>query len=210
MTWDAPLEVIDCEQGTAQWLAHRAGVVTASEFGTVMAKGKGGTESKTRRTYMLKLIGEILTGEAQESYTNKNMERGHAMEAEARDFYALMTDSNPVQVGFLKRGRVGYSPDSLIGDRGAHEIKTKFPHLHLEALLSKELPSEHKPQCQGGLAVSDRDWLDFQSYWPRLPPFIVRVYRDEPYIKQLKSAVDQFLNEMDELIHKITNQREAG
>lgn len=209
MTWNAPLEVIECEQGSAEWLAHRAGVVTASEFATVMAKGKGGSESKTRRTYMLKLIGEILTGEPAESYSNKHMERGKEMEAEARDFYALMTDANPVQVGFLKRGRIGCSPDSLIGDKGAHEIKTKLPHLHLEALLSKELPAEHRPQCQGVLAVSDREWIDFQSYWPRLQPFIVRVYRDEEYIKQIKSAVDQFLSEMDELMHKITNSEAA-
>lgn len=210
MTWDAPLEVIDCEQGSPQWFAHRAGIVTASEFGTVMAKGKGRAESKTRKTYMLKLIGEVMTGQPSEPFTNKHMERGKEMEAEARDFYALMTDTAPVQVGFLKRGHVGYSPDGLIGDNGLHEIKTKLPHLHLEALLAKDLPAEHKPQCQGGLAVSDREWLDFQSYWPRLPPFIVRVYRDEPYIKQLKSAVDKFLEEMDELMHKITNQREAG
>ncbi len=209
MTWDAPLEVIDCEQGSPEWLAHRAKLVTASEFGTVMAKGKGGAESKTRRTYMLKLIGEILTGQPSESYTNKHMERGKEMEAEARDFYALMTDTNPVQVGLLKRGRVAYSPDSLINPKGLHEIKTKLPHLHLEALLAKELPAEHKPQCQGGLAVSDREWLDFQSYWPGLPPFIVRVYRDEEYIKQIKSAVDQFLSEMDELMHKITNSEAA-
>jgi hypothetical protein len=209
MTWNAPLEIIECEQGSAEWLAHRAGVVTASEFATVMAKGKGGAESKTRRTYMLKLIGEILTGQAQESYTNAHMERGKAMEAEARDFYALMTDANPIQVGFLKRGRIGCSPDSLIENDGMHEIKTKLPHLHLEALLANVLPAEHKAQCQGALWVAERDWVDFQSYWPRLPPFIKRVCRDEEYIKQLKLSVDQFLKEMDELMHKITNSEAA-
>lgn len=200
------LEIFDCEQSSPEWLKVRAGCVTASEFSTVMAKGKNGADSKTRRTYMLKLIGEIMTGEACESYTNKHMERGKEMEAEARDYYAFMTDLEPVRVGFLKNGRIGCSPDSLIGNDGMHEIKTKLPHLHLEALLAGELPPEHKAQCQGGLWVAEREWVDFQSYWPKLPPFIKRVYRDEKYIAELSKAVSDFIAEMDELMAKITNR----
>ena len=198
------LEIIDCEQGSPEWFKVRAGCVTASEFSTVMAKGKNGTDSKTRRTYMLKLIGEIMTGEPCESYTNKHMERGKEMEAEARDYYAFMTDLEPVRVGFLKNGRIGCSPDSLIGDDGMHEIKTRLPHLHLEALLAGELPPEHKAQCQGGLWIAEREWIDFQSYWPKLPPFIKRVYRDEKYIADMSKAVNDFIAELDELMAKIT------
>ena len=200
------LEIIECEQGSEPWFQARLGIVTASEFATVMAKGRNGGESKTRRTYMLKLIGETLTGEPCESYTNKHMERGKEMESEARDYYDLMTDLETVRVGFLKRGRIGCSPDSLIGDDGMHEIKTKLPHLHLEALLAGELPSEHKAQCQGGLWVSEREWVDFQSYWPKLPPFIKRVYRDEDYIKSMAKAVNEFIEEMDELMQRLTRR----
>lgn len=200
------LEIIDCIQGSDEWFKVRAGCVTASEFATVMAKGKNGADSKTRRTYMLKLIGEIMTGEPCESYTNKHMERGKEMEAEARDYYAFMTDLEPVRVGFLKNGRVGCSPDSLIGNDGMHEIKTKLPHLHLEALLAGELPPEHKAQCQGGLWVAEREWVDFQSYWPKLPPFIKRVYRDEKYIAEISKAVSEFIAELGELMAKITNR----
>lgn len=198
------LEIIDCTQGSDEWLKVRAGCVTASEFSTVMAKGKNGADSKTRRTYMLKLIGEIMTGEPCESYTNKHMERGKEMEAEARDYYAFMTDLEPVRVGFLKNGRIGCSPDSLIGNDGMHEIKTKLPHLHLDALLAGELPPEHKAQCQGGLWIAEREWLDFQSYWPKLPPFIKRVYRDEKYIADMSKAVNDFIAELDDLMAKIT------
>lgn len=199
------LEVIECEQGSPEWFQARLGIVTASEFDTVMAKGKNGP-SKTRRTYMLKLIGEILTGQPQENYSNGHMERGKAMETEARDYYAFITDLEPKRVGFLKTGRVGCSPDSLIGEDGMHEIKTKLPHLHLEALLADELPPEHKAQCQGGLWVAEREWIDFQSYWPNLPPFIKRVYRDEDYIKTLAKSVYEFIEEMDELMAKITKR----
>ena len=199
------LEIIECEQGTAEWAMARIGVVTASEFDTVMAKGKN-SPSKTRATYMRKLIGEMLTGEPCENYTNHHMERGKIMEAEARDYYAFMTDQEPQLVGFIRKGRVGCSPDSLIGHDGMHEIKTKLPHLHLEVLLADELPSEHKAQCQGALWVAEREWIDFQSYWPKLPPFIKRVYRDEEYIKTLAQAVQDFIDEMDELKERITRQ----
>ena len=54
----------------------RAGIPTASEFHTVMAKGKGWRKPNTRKTYLLKLAGEIITGEPMESFTNAHMERG--------------------------------------------------------------------------------------------------------------------------------------
>jgi len=62
--------VHDVEQGSEEWFKVRAGMPTASEFATVMASGRGGGDSKTRRTYMLKLAGEILTGEPKENYSN--------------------------------------------------------------------------------------------------------------------------------------------
>lgn len=197
------LEVIDCEQGSESWFTARLGLVTASEFATVMAKGKAGKESKMRRTYMLKLIGETLTGEPMDNYTNAHMERGKEMEAEARDYYTFMTDAEPKIVGFLKDDRIGCSPDSLLGNEGMHEIKTRLPHLHIETLLSGEMPPEHKAQVQGGLWISGREWTDFQSYWPRLPAFIKRVYRDHDYIKTIEQAVKDFISEMDELKDKI-------
>jgi hypothetical protein len=200
------LEIFDCQQGSEEWFRCRLGVVTASEFATVIAKGKNGGDSKQRRTYMLKLIGERITGEPCENYTNHHMERGKTMEEEARDYYAFMADVEPKRVGFLKRGRIGCSPDSLIGENGLHEIKTKLPHLHIEAILADAVPPEHIAQCQGSLWVSGREWIDFQSYWPKLPPFIKRVYRDEPYIKTLEQAVKDFIEEMDALYDRITRK----
>ena len=54
------MRIIDCEQGSPEWFKARAGIPTASEFHTVLAKGKGGGESLTRKTYLLKLAGEML------------------------------------------------------------------------------------------------------------------------------------------------------
>lgn len=199
------MRIIDCEQGSPEWFQVRAGMPTASEFSTVMAKGKGGAESKTRATYMRKLAGEILTGEPMETFSNVHMERGKAMEAEARDLYAFMTDEDPQQVGFIVNGAKGCSPDSLIGDTGAAEIKTKLPHLQIEVLMRGELPTEHKAQCQGVLWVAEREWIDFVSYWPKLPLFVTRVHRDEQYIAEMSAAVDQFNEELAALVEAIRN-----
>jgi len=200
------LEVFKCEQGSPEWFACRLGIPTASEFKTVMAKGEG----KTRRTYMLKLLGERLTGEPSDSYSNAHMERGQIMEAEARDLYTFMTDVEPERVGFLRDGDKGCSPDGLIGADGMTEIKTKLAHLQLEVLLSDRLPPEHVAQCQGNLWVAGREWIDFCSYWPKLPLFVKRVYRDELYIKKLAVEVDAFSSEMLELMAKVDPSRVAA
>lgn len=204
------LQIIDCEQNSPEWLAARCGVVTASEFDSVLAKGRGGTDSKTRRTYMLKLAGEILTGQPAEGYGNAHMQRGHDLEPEARDLFALTTGLEPVRVGFMRRGPVGCSPDSLLGDTGLLEVKTKLPHLQLETLLADQLPPEHRAQVQGQLWVSGREWVDFVSYWPRLPIFIKRVHRDESYIAALKVACDDFLAELHETLARIAPERKAA
>lgn len=201
------VEVFNCEQGSPEWVACRLGIPTASEFDSILANGKGGQPSKTRRTYMLKLIGERLTGEQMWSYNNEHMERGKIMEDEARDWYAFASDAEPQRVGFIRNGYKGCSPDSLVGDNGMLEIKTKLAHLQADVLLSKELPSEHRAQVQGQLWVAEREWCDFVSYWPKMPPFRIRVYRDEEYIKHLAKMVDIFSNEMDTLIAAI---REAA
>lgn len=197
------MQIINCEQGTPEWFAARAGLVTASEFQTLLMSGRSGGESKTRLTYMRKLAGEIITGEPAESFTNVHMERGKVMEDEARDLYAFMTDCDPERVGFIVNGRCGASPDSLIGDDGGLEIKTKLPHLQIELLEKGEVPNEHIAQVQGGMWVAEREWWDFVSYWPKLPLFVKRVYRDEAFMKKLSVAVDQFNEELDALVSRI-------
>ena len=113
------MQIIDCTQNSPEWLQARAGIATASQFATIIASGKtAGSPSVGRRTYMLKLAGEIITGEPMESFSNEHTERGHAMEDQARDLYAFQTGYQLERVGFIRDGRKGASPDSLIGEDG--------------------------------------------------------------------------------------------
>jgi hypothetical protein len=194
------VEIIDCQQNSPEWSRARLGIPTASKFATVMAKGQG----KTRSEYMRKLAGEIITGEPMDSFSNHHMERGHEMEAEARELYAFMHDCEPQLVGFVRNGPKGCSPDSLVDTDGLVEIKTKSPHILIECFERGHVcPPEHVAQCQGALWVAEREWIDFVAYWPRMPLFVVRVTRDKDYIANLSGEVDRFNDELAMLVDRI-------
>lgn len=230
------MQIIDCEQGTAEWFEARKGIPTASEFSTVMSEGKdgmlpaaimdamvksgctaeqlaaavkaararGASPAASRLKYLRTLAGEIIRGTPEEEgYSSPAMERGKAMEAEARHLYAFSRGVDPVQVGFVRNGDAGASPDSLIGDVGGLEIKTALAHIQIDRLIKNELPSEHKAQVHGNMWVTERAWWDFVSYSPGLPPLILRVPRDEAYIAKLADAVDAFNSELADVVEKV-------
>lgn len=197
------MRIVDCVQGTPEWHAVRIGIPTASEFKTIIGVKKDARDKVTRRNYMQRIVGEIITGELTETYSNGHMERGKAMEDEARDYYAFTRDVEPQRVGFIINGPKGCSPDSLIGTDGVLEVKTKLPHLMVDCLLKDEFPSEHKAQCQGALWIAEREWVDIACYWPRMPMFVKRARRDEEYIKGLAQAVDEFNAELAEMVERV-------
>ncbi len=193
------LEIIECEQNSPEWMAARLGLPTASRFSDILAKGEG----KVRARYLRDLAAEIIRGYPEpDAYSNAHMDRGHEQEAEARALYAL-TYAPVTRVGFLRNGRAGASPDSLVGDKGGLEIKTAMGHIQVDRLQRGTVPSEHVAQVQGTLWISEREWWDFMSYSPDMPPLVVRAYRDDAYIAQLAKAVDAFTDELDALVASI-------
>lgn len=197
----------DIAQGTDEWFAVRAGLPTASEFAKVCAKAgpRGGTSHKEyvgRTKYMDQLCAEIITGEPQESEWkgNRHTERGKEREDEARSLYAFLNDVEPEQVGFVRNGNCGCSPDSLIGDNGMLEIKDAIGSVQIARLRAGTLPPEHRLQCLGNLLVAEREWIDFMSHSRGLPPLIVRVHRDEIALDELRRSVDKFVDELNNLV----------
>lgn len=198
------MEIFDVPQGSAEWFECRAGVVTASKFQTVQAKGKDGGKSVTRYDYMRQLAGEILTGEpAPDGYSNAYMERGKDLEDEARNLFALARGAEPLAVGFIRNGRMGCSPDSLIGDDSGLEIKVAIPAVQIERIQRGDLPPEHRAQVQGSMLVTGRPTWSFVSYCPKLPPLILTIERDEAYIDQLAKAIEAFNVELDAMVQSI-------
>lgn len=203
------IEQFDCEQGSEDWFRLRLGLCTASNFDSIMASGRDEGPSLTRMDLMYGLAGEIMTEEPMENYSNRTMERGKEMEPEARKLYAFATGAKLDRPGFIKNtiGRgcvVGCSPDSLIGKNGVLEIKTAAPKRFIPMFLKGVFPAEFRPQCQGSLLVTEREWVDLMVYYRRMPrPLIVRQERDEAYIKNISDAVEIFAHELKRLVEKL-------
>lgn len=197
------MQIHDVEQGTPEWRQARCGIITASNMSSVLAKGEG----KTRMGLMHDMMGEIITGKPASSYSNKHMERGKEWEPEAIELYEITKGVTATIVGFVTNdfpcGRVGASPDFLVGDTGGGEIKTKLPRLQIELLFADRVPPEHKAQIQTNLWVCEREYYDFCSYCEGMPLFIKRVERDEPYIVNMATEVAAFYAEMQEKLAKI-------
>lgn len=195
------------EQGTSDWHAARLGVLTAGTcFKTIMHGQKRGIES-----LLLSKIAEALTGEWQEA-SSASMSWGKDNEDRARMEYEFLTGNTAEEVGLIYHPDsplIGCSPDGLIGDKGGIEIKC--PHTSREHVrnLRDGFPwKEYGPQVQGCIWVTGRDWWDFVSFDPRMPPehriYIERIERDEKYITELAGKVNKLA---DELAAAITDMR---
>ncbi|WP_417618782.1 lambda exonuclease family protein [Oceanisphaera sp.] len=199
------MQILKFEQGDPEWIAARMGIVTMSELQCLLVNGKGpGGFGTGAITYMNQLIGERITEEPADAFQgNRHTERGHLLEPMARELYTERTGSELEQVGIILNHGAGYSPDSLVGNDGLTEIKTKLPKYQVEVLLAGEIPAEHVAQCQGGLWVSEREWIDFISYYPGMPLFVKRAYRDEVMIRKISQRVKDFYELLDERMQQV-------
>jgi len=186
-------------QGSEQWLQLRAGIVTASEFSQVLAKGAG----KTRRTLLLKKAGERITGDPMNTYSNEHMERGTEQESGARELYIAHSGNEVTECGFIKNGNAGYSPDGLIGNDGLVEIKSRLAHIQADSLLKDAVPRENIAQIQGGLWISQRKYLDYVSYCPGMPLFIKRIEPDLIYQENLQQELQTFETELSGIVQQL-------
>jgi len=195
----------ELEQGSEAWHAARMGIVTMSELQCLLVNGKGpGGFGAGAISYMNQLIGERITEEAADAFQgNRHTERGHELEPMARELYIDRTGATLEEVGIILNHGAGYSPDAMANADGLVEIKTKLPKYQVEVILSGEIPKEHTAQCQGGLWVSEREWIDFVSYWPGMPLFVKRAYRDEKLIKTISERVEMFYEELEKRMQRV-------
>jgi len=192
-------------QGSAEWLQSRLGKITASQSQSLMAaKGLG----KGAETYALELIAEIITEEPKYVPVTWQMEHGHEYEPVAREIYELNRKIKVKQVGGIQYDdSMWYSPDGLVGSKGLIEIKCPQPLQHLRILTHEGLMDEYYHQIQFGLYASGRAWCDWISYQPNFPDDksfkVIRVERDEDYIRLLDKRVQEFRGMMKSLMDKI-------
>jgi putative phage-type endonuclease len=200
------MEIIkDIEQGSQEWLQLRLGIATASNFKKIITST--GAESKSLKDYAFELASDSLLIEPEASFQSEAMTRGNELEEEARSYYSFVNDVKIDQVTFIRKDEIGYSPDGLISDNGLIEIKCPLKKNHLKYLIDNKLPTEYKSQVQGGLYISEREYCDFISYHPLFKDdkkmFVVRVYRDEEYIKKLSELLIKSIDLKNEILTKL-------
>lgn len=203
------MKIIDVEQGSPEWLAYRAGRVTASVLGDMMAKTKSGWGA-SRANLQARLVAERLTGQPQETYTNAAMQWGIETEPQARQVYELLNDVEVRQVGLVEHSTIALSscsPDGLVGDDGMLEVKCPNTATHIETLLSETIPQKYVLQMQWQMECCGRAWCDFASFDPRMPGemqlYVQRVRRDDALIADLRNHVNLFLDEIADTVSRL-------
>ena len=199
------MRIVGYEQGTEAWLESRLGCPSGSGFDKLVTST--GKPSTSAEGYINQLIAELLTGKTTDMKVTEWMQRGTELEPQARNFYELASGNQVQEIGFCKADNIeaGVSPDGLIGADGALEIKCPSPSVHVSYLRGNKLPTKYVQQCQGVLWICEREWLDFVSYNESMPALIVRVHRDQDFIKALETEVTKACNLIKDEVERLRN-----
>lgn len=198
------MKILCREQLSPLWHNLKLGIPSASNFDRVLTP-KTGELSKQSINYAHELIAEIMLGYPVKNLDNMYwIDRGKELEPEAVKLYEFTYELSTEPVGFITTddGRIGASPDRLVGDNGIMEIKCTSDAIHMGYVLSG-IDEKYKSQIQGQLLVTGRQWCDWWMYHPYLPPARIRTERDEQFIAKLKKALDGFNDMMDCMIGKL-------
>ncbi len=199
-------------QGSPEWLALRAGKFTGSRFVALTARNKKDPSKKLKAfdDAVWDAVVERMTGVPQEGIDSYSLKWGKDAEPFARESYELETGNRVTEVSFIQHpifSFAGCSPDGLIGEDGGLELKCpKDSAVHLDRFLLG-VPEEYIPQIQGCMWVTGRQWWDFASFDPRMPEshqlLVIRVARDEEFIKHLEASVLEAEVQVNVLLEKL-------
>lgn len=187
------------DQGSDDWLAARCGMLTASEIKLIMTPtGKVADNDKTR-AHVYELAAQRLTEFVEPRYISDDMLRGHEDEIDARIAYDKAYGGTAT-MGFIVNRRwgfpIGYSPDWLVGTDGLGESKSRAQRFQVqtiaECVTADTIPGEFMLQCQTGIMVSERKWLDFCSYSNGMPMAVIRVLPDAAIQEAIIAAATAF------------------
>lgn len=181
------MKIIKLDQNTPEWLAWRAGKITASNAAAVL----GVCKFKTPYGLFNELTGRAPTFEG-----NAATEAGKAMEPKARALYEIENDfieMAPACVEHPEYSCLGASLDGLSEDGSLIlELKYASEASHNEAKAG-QVPAHYIPQCQFQLmCVPEAKKLHYVSF--RNEQLVtVEVTPDPEYQKQLTVAALAFL-----------------
>jgi len=195
--------LIDCEQRSSEWFAHRKGVLTASQFGDWLTKS-GKVAEKARLTAASKCLAEAVGYPDPPPYETDDMRRGVELEPYALGAFRRQMDFAVDTIGFAKsiHGSFGCSPDGIMDNGEGVEIKCPRMSKIIQYIALDELPDEYKAQVHGSMAVTGAKAWWFVAYHPSSPLFVKLVERNqytEDMLAGLK-AYHEYYQELSKLI----------
>lgn len=187
------------EQGSEAWLRARAEIPTASEFSNLVTpKGKL-REGEMLKSYLAEKLAQKWLGGPLPGFGSWATEQGTLREDKAIPSYCFEYGVEIDRVAFCTSddGRVGCSPDGLIGEDSGIEVKCPQPQNHVKYLLAGVVPDDYVIQVQGALFVTGRPNWVFLSYCPKFPALVLTVEPDPEMQEALAGALALFLTKFD-------------
>lgn len=205
------MKIHDCKQGSAEWLAARLGVVTASEMDALITPLWKVRTGEGPDTYLYRKLAEKLLNWSGDDFGSFEMGQGELVEKIARPWYAFTHDVNIETPGFITSddGKIGCSPDGLIGDDCGLEIKCPQPPTALKYLINGELPPQYRAQVHFSMLVTGRPKWVFLSYSRQFPPLEITVERDPKIDTALCLALEMFFSKFDPIYKRIKGEQDA-
>jgi predicted phage-related endonuclease len=202
--------IINCDQGTDEWLKARKGKITASQADDILTPT--GKLSTSCDGLIRRLSRECILDDPMAFAGNAATQWGHDNEPRARDMFTELTGYAVDQVGFLQSSlhpALGCSPDGLMmidGEIHGLEIKCPSVDTHVDYVMGGVIPAKYKPQVHFSMAITGiRKWY-FMSYYPGLNPLIVLVEWDDYTDKMRAAALDvaaKYQQQRTEIINKL-------
>lgn len=193
------------EQRTDEWHQFRKGKIT----GTVLKSIMGTPYARGEMLY--EFIGDVLA-EGIEDENENAMDRGNRLESEARAMFMFERSKIVEETGGCideKNPRIANSPDGLIGENEAIEIKCMGRKNHVKLWLTNSIPQEYYWQVIQYFVVNPKlEKLYFVGYHPEIkvhPMHIIEVTRQSvgTDILMARNKEEAFLNEVDEILSKV-------
>ncbi len=192
--------IINCKQGSPEWIAARVALITASKFRDATETLKNGNPTAKSTLYAAQVAIERISGQpCNEGYNSWQMERGQEKEPMGRMEYEVLTGNIASESGVIVSddGLFGFSSDGMVGDDGLIEIKSIVSAIGVLEMWRDGDMSEYMHQMQGGMWITGRKYVDFIMYCPQLEPigkqlFIRRVERDKDFINDMEQKLFKF------------------
>jgi putative phage-type endonuclease len=179
-------ELITLEQGTAAWLAWRHDGIGASEADAILGRNRWKSPAA--------VLKEKSAPARTASFTNAAMERGTALEPQAREAYQQRT-GHAVEPACLQSKAHDWLRASVDGiclqNKRLVEIKCG-EKVYAHSARHGNVPDYYVGQLQHILAVTGYAAIDFWCYLPDAPPQLIEIERDEAFINHMITIEARF------------------